>query len=76
MRLYWKVSSSVHRAARAGDWGKALDLLLAGLADSNAPVSPAERDEFAVLLRATGKPGGAVAGLSVSQPGASIPGPP
>ena len=54
-------------AARAGEWSEALDVLLAGLIKSNAPVSTAERDELASLFEATGLPSGAVAALSVSQ---------
>jgi hypothetical protein len=75
-RVHWKVSYDVGEAARAGDWGEALDVLLAGLIKGSAPVSPAERDELAALLEATGQPAGAVARLSVSQPGADVPGPP
>jgi hypothetical protein len=47
----------VVEAVRAGEWGKALELLLAGLAESDAPVSPAEREELAALLAAIGQPG-------------------
>ena len=57
-------------AARAGEWAEALDVLLAALINTNAPVSAAERDELAALLEATGQPAGAAARLSVSQPGA------
>jgi hypothetical protein len=45
-------------------------VLLAALIKSAVPVSPSERDEIAALLEATGQPAGAVARLSVSQPGA------
>lgn len=51
-RLHWQVRIGVWKAAGAGEWGKALDLLLAGLIQSNAPVSPAERDDLAALLEA------------------------
>lgn len=57
--------ADVRDAARAGEWGEALDVLIAGLNDSNALVSPAERDELAALLEATGLPVGAVAKLRV-----------
>lgn len=71
----WRVRFDVGRAARAGEWGTALDVLLAALAKSGAPVSLAERDELAAMLEATGQPAGAVVGLSISQPGADISAP-
>lgn len=58
--------ADVHDAARAGEWAEALDVLLAGLVKSNAPVSPAERDELATLLEATGLSSGAVTSLRLS----------
>jgi hypothetical protein len=69
-RVHWKVSFDVFDAVRAGEWSEALDVLLAGLINGNAPVSAAERDELAALLEATGQPAGAVARLSVARPGA------
>ena len=69
-RLHGKVSFDVSNAARAGEWSEALDVLLAGLINGNAPVSAAERDELAALLEATGQPVGAVARLSVRRPDA------
>jgi hypothetical protein len=56
----------VREAVRAGDWGKALELLLAGLAESGAPVSPAEHEELTMLLAAIGQPAAAIPALSVS----------
>jgi hypothetical protein len=74
-RLHWQVRVGVHKAVRTGEWGQALDVLLAGLIKTSAPISPAERDELAAMLEATGQPAGAVARLSVRQPGADIPAP-
>jgi hypothetical protein len=74
-RLHWQVRVDVHKAVQAGTWGKAVDTLLAGLITSCVPVSPAERDELAAMLEATGRPARAAAGLSVSQPAENIPAP-
>jgi hypothetical protein len=77
-RLDWvdrRLRFDVGRAARSGEWGTALDVLLAALAKSGAPVSPAERDELAAMLEATGQPAGAVARLSISPPGADVSAP-
>jgi hypothetical protein len=46
--------------------GKALELLLTGLAETSAPVSPAEREELTALLAAIGQPAAAISVLSVS----------
>jgi hypothetical protein len=40
-------------------------MLLAGLARSNAPVSPAEHSELTTLLSAIGQPAAAITALSV-----------
>jgi hypothetical protein len=56
----------VREAVRASDGGKALELLLAGLAESGAPVSPAEHEELTMLLAAIGQPAAAIPALSVS----------
>jgi hypothetical protein len=40
-------------------------MLLAGLAETNAPVSPAEHGELATLLSAAGQPAAAITALSV-----------
>jgi hypothetical protein len=69
-RLHGMASFDVRSAARAGEWAEALDVLLAALINANVPVSGAERDELAALLKAAGLPLGAVARLSISQPGA------
>ena len=62
-RLDGAVGYSIHKAARAGEWDSALRMLLAGLAKSSAPISPAEHDELAALLSATGQPGAAITAL-------------
>ena len=54
------------RAASAGAWDKAVELLLAGLAESGASVSPAEREELTALLAAIGQPAAAISALGVS----------
>ena len=56
-RLHWPAGYNVRDAVCAGEWDKALELLLAGLAESNASVSPAEHEELAALLSAIGQPG-------------------
>jgi hypothetical protein len=48
-RLHWPVGHNVYKAASAGEWDKAVEMLLAGLADSNALVSPAEHEELTKL---------------------------
>ena len=53
-RLDGRASYNIYKAARAGEWDNALEMLLAGLVESNAPVSPAEHAELTVLLSATG----------------------
>jgi hypothetical protein len=71
-RLSSQVRWNVRDAARVGESDKALELLLAGLAESNALVSPAEREELAILLSAVGQSDAAVAalgGTSVKSPG-------
>ena len=68
--LCLRLTEGVGKAARAGEWGKALDVLLAALTKNGAPVSPAERDELAAMLDATWQPDGEVAKLSISHPGA------
>jgi hypothetical protein len=66
-RLHWQASYDVRRAAGAGEWDKALGLLLAGLAESSVPVvTPVEREELAALLTAVGQPTAAISALSVS----------
>jgi hypothetical protein len=64
-RLQSRTRYDVGDAARAGEWGKALELLVAGLAESSAPVSRAEHDELALLLSAVGQPAAADAALGV-----------
>lgn len=41
-------------AAEAGEWGEALDSLVAGLAELGSLVTPAERDQLAELYRTAG----------------------
>jgi hypothetical protein len=48
-RLHWPVGSNVYKAASAGEWDKAVEMLLAGLAEGNALVSPAEYEELTKL---------------------------
>ncbi|MQA83156.1 MAG: hypothetical protein GEV03_00640 [Streptosporangiales bacterium] len=42
--------------ARGGEWDELLDLLVAALGGTQAPVTAAERDELAVLLNEAGMP--------------------
>jgi hypothetical protein len=65
-RLHGQASWDVTKAVRAGEWDKAVRLLLAGLAESKVPVSAAEHEELAALLAAIGQPPAAIAALSVS----------
>jgi hypothetical protein len=46
----------VRDAAYAGEWGEAVDNLIAGLAETRAAVTPAERDELRSLLDAMDLP--------------------
>jgi hypothetical protein len=65
-RLDSEASYNVYKAACAGAWDKALELLLAGLAESSAPVSPAEREELTALVAAIWQPAAAISALNVS----------
>jgi hypothetical protein len=69
-RLDSQASHNIYKAACVGEWDKALGMLLAGLAESNA-VSPAEREELATLLSAIGQPDAAFEG-----PGGGVGGSP
>jgi hypothetical protein len=62
-RLHTMASWDVRDAVSAGEWDRALELLLAGLAESNAPVSAAEREELTTLLAAAGRPAPAIAAV-------------
>jgi hypothetical protein len=55
---------NIGTAAWAGEWDKALPMLLAGIAGSKPPVSPAEHDELSALLPAIGQ---AVSRLAASR---------
>jgi len=57
--------NQVRSAARAGEWGEAVDNLIAGLAEVRAVVTPAERDELRTLLDAMGLPTDLTDGLNV-----------
>jgi hypothetical protein len=46
--------NQVRSAARAGEWGEAVDNLIAGLAETRAAVTTAERGELRSLLAAMG----------------------
>ena len=57
--------ADVADAARAGEWGEAVDILLAGLARSGTPVSASERDELRELLEFMGMPTDPIGTLNV-----------
>jgi hypothetical protein len=65
-RLHGPARHNVRKAARAGEWDRALEMLLAGLSESRAPVSPAERGELISMLTEIGQPAAAIAAHSVS----------
>jgi hypothetical protein len=67
-RLDSGASHNVYEAACAGEWDNALEMLLAGLAASSAPVSAAEHDELITLLSAIGRADRAVTAFP-AQPG-------
>ncbi len=54
-------------AARAGEWGEAVDILLAGLVKTGTTVTVSERDELLSLLEVMGMSTEAVDMLNVSQ---------
>lgn len=60
-RLSGTARWDIYQAVRAGEWVKALDLLLTGLAASDAPLSPAERATLSTLLEAARDPQAAAA---------------
>jgi hypothetical protein len=55
----------VREAAYAGEWGEAVDNLIAGLAETRAVVTAAERGELRALLAAMGLPTDLADGLNV-----------
>jgi hypothetical protein len=57
--------ADVRDAARAGEWGEAVDILLAGLIQAGTPVTVGEQGELRSLLDAMGMATDAVEALSV-----------
>jgi len=57
--------ADVRDAARAGEWGEAVDILLAGLIHAGTPVTVAEQGELRSLLEAMGMATDAVEALNV-----------
>jgi len=55
----------VRESAYAGEWGEAVDNLIAGLAQTRAVVTSAERDELRSLLESMGLPTDLTDGLNV-----------
>ena len=55
-RLEWPAGRNVREAASAGEWDRAVELLLEGLAESSALVSAAEHVELAKLRDAVTAP--------------------
>ena len=51
--------------AGAGEWQELVDLVVASLGLTRAPVTAAERDELRSLLAAMNMPDGAIAGLNI-----------
>jgi hypothetical protein len=70
-RLDGRASYTIYKAARASEWDNALEMLLTGLAESNASVSPAEHAELTALLAATGQPAAAITALSRTAAGSA-----
>jgi hypothetical protein len=64
-RLEPATFNQVRSAARAGEWGEAVDNLIAGLAETQAAVTAAERDELRSLLDVMGLPTGLTDGLNL-----------
>jgi hypothetical protein len=64
-RLEPATFNQVRSAARAGEWGEAVDNLIAGLAETRAVVTAAERHELRALLAAMGLPTDLTDGLNV-----------
>ena len=57
--------ADVRDAARAGEWGEAVDILLAGLVQAGTTVTVSERNELRSLLEAMGMPTDPVDALNV-----------
>jgi hypothetical protein len=55
----------VRGAARAGEWGEALEVLMGGLVKAQVPVSVGESEELRWLLSALGLPVDAVGRLNL-----------
>lgn len=70
-RLEPRDLASVQEYARVGEWGEALDLLLACLRLDNQAITTAERDELRSLLEAMSMPTDPVDRLNVQPKGAT-----
>lgn len=68
-RLPGQTRHDIRTAAWAGEWDKALGMLLAGLTETKAPVSPAEYEELTTLLLAIGQPAAAITAIGDSDAG-------
>jgi len=64
-RLEPATFNQVRSAARAGEWGEAVDNLIAGLVETQAAVTTAERDELCSLLGTMGLPTDITKGLNI-----------
>jgi hypothetical protein len=64
-RLDGEGLADVRDAARAGEWGEAVDILLAGLIQTGTPVTVGEQGELRSLLEAMGMATEAVDALEV-----------
>lgn len=64
-RLDPKDAADVAEYADVGEWGEAIDLVIACLTQDRIPVTPAERDELAALLTAMGESTSGLANLTV-----------
>jgi len=59
--------ADVRDAARVGEWGEAVDILLAGLVQAGTIVTVGEQSELRSLLEAMGMPADVVETLNLGQ---------
>jgi len=68
-RIDQQQAKLIRRAAYAGEWREAIDVLVATLVERQDPVSPGERDELLRLLAYMKEPAERIDGLAVSTEG-------
>ncbi len=70
--MYDRIPAKYHEGFEdlfvGGEDGEAVEMLIAGLARFNTPITPAERESLALLLREMNQPESRLVGLNVITP--------